>query len=222
MKKIFGIIGGHGAVATSHFQQLLLQEYLAQGSYKDTDFPHTIITNVPLGEINEAGKIKNRESIRQLIDFASQILAPANYTLVLCNTFHIEQEYMEQILPGTFLSLPLLTHARIQQNSYKKVLLVGTELTLENNLHPSTTYTTVQYVSEPLIEAGMKGQTDHPDLTTIVELAKNENVDAIALVCTDLSVFQPKLETLTSLPILDSLLIAAQTIKEKDSTNESL
>lgn len=214
MSNLFGIVGGHGAVATLQFHQLLTSKVLAAGAFKDEDFPNLIITNISGNIINEQGEIDDREKLKKLLTTTAAIFTQAEttHTVILCNTFHSEHKFMEQVFSGQMLLLPELVKKVIKTTGSKKPLVVASQITIDHKLYEDSAYTTKSLYADTLIEAGMKGQTMHPLLHKLVEKAEQEQADSIILGCTDLSVFHTTLQNLTQIPVIDSLEAAADTI----------
>lgn len=214
MVNLFGIIGGHGAVATLQFHKLLTSLALNAGAYNDDDFPNLIITNIGGNIINTQGVITDAKNLKNLLirTEATFTQAGTTHTLILCNTFHSEQKFMKKLFHGQQLLLPELVKKAIITAQHRKPFIVGSQTTLNYGLYESPEYTTINMFAGELIEAGMKNHTTHPLLRTIIKEAEDNSADSIILACTDLSVFHQELQKLTGLPVIDSLAVAANTI----------
>lgn len=215
----FGIIGGHGAVASAQFHIQLIEAFLEDGAYEDEDFPSFIISNLPEKTVNSAGTIINYPQVSQLLSRTVAMMGDIDYLLILCNTFHSPQ--VEIATTAKKLSLPQITAEHAVAASCKRPLVVCTSISTSNNLYDNPEYEVAYYPgADLLIEAGMGGQTDHPTLASIIEEAKQLNCDSIILGCTDLTRFAPQLLTMTDLTVIDSVEAAVHKVKELN--NESV
>jgi aspartate/glutamate racemase len=219
--KTFAILGGHGAVATTHFLNLLTDTYLNDGAYEDEDFPQTIISNLPASVINSAGEIADIANLHKLIQNTAPIFATADHIVVLCNTFHTEQTYMDEAFHGNLMSLPQITRDTIAEQGYRKVLVVGSNATLTHQLYNDSRFIVVPSYNPELITAGMQKKLIPELLYDVIADAVTNQVDSIVLGCTDLSVFADELRKLADFPVIDSVETAVKTLIAIDRKNRS-
>jgi aspartate/glutamate racemase len=140
---------------------------------------------------------------------------------VICNTFHVEEKFMQQVFANKLHSVPALTSQAVVGSEYSKPLIVGSKLTSEDNLYSHAGYIATNMFADELIAAGMKYQTSHPQLTDVVAAAERAGSDCIVLGCTDLSVMADTLRTMTALPVIDSVEAVANHIYNSHTKDES-
>jgi len=221
MKNTYGILGGYGAVATLHLQQLLVKRVLSTGQYADTAFPRMIISNLPEDIINAEGHISSLGSLRTELGKTAPLFQAATDVYVICNTFHVEEEFMQRVFANKLHSVPALTSQAVADSGHSKPLIVGSKLTSKDSLYSHATYTPTNMFADELIAAGMKYQTSHPQLTDVVTVAEQAGSDCIVLGCTDLSVMADTLRTMTKLPVIDSVEAVANHIYNSHTKEES-
>lgn len=214
----FGIVGGHGAVASAHFHTQLIEAYLQDGAYEDEHFPSFIISNYPEKTINSSGEIVDYTKASLLLTQTVQAMRDIDYLLVLCNTFHIPQ--VNITTNARRLDLPKLTVQKAIASAVKRPLVAASSTSNTSRLYDDPEYSPVYVDAGKLIELGMRGTREHPLLQNLVDEAHLSECDSIILGCTDLTRFASQLRNMTNLPVIDSVESAVQKVKELD--NESV
>src|SRR6266550_9243099 len=87
--KTVGILGGMGPVASAHFLQLFIREMQARGAEEDTDFPRTLVLNLPLRSFGIYGAEDKALVAQQVTDGVSWLLdSGAEVVAVPCVSVH--------------------------------------------------------------------------------------------------------------------------------------
>lgn len=214
----FGIVGGHGAVASAHFHTQLIEAYLQDGAYEDEHFPSFIISNYPEKTIDSSGEIDDYTNVSRLLTQTVNAMRDIDYCLVLCNTFHSPQ--VNIATKAQRLNLPQITAQEGVASGAKRPLVVASSTSNKSRLYDNPAYDPVYLDAGQLIELGMRGSKDHPLLSVLIEKARLSKCDSIILGCTDLTRFASQLRTMTNLPVIDSVESAVKKVKELD--NESV
>jgi len=191
-KKI-GIIGGAGPEATYKLHKLIIEKCIAQGNYYDWEFPHLIIDNVPFEDL-VANKLPDKilKQFEESLKFletrgASQILVNCNSIYALINT----DKY-------NIVNLPEQVYQILKKREYTKVGLLATSTTInagvydflfEREIKVKTLNNEDQKGLDNLILNVAKFNPRTRELEEFVDKLKYENIDAIILGCTELSLF---------------------------------
>ncbi|MFH1831864.1 MAG: aspartate/glutamate racemase family protein [bacterium] len=246
MKKI-GIIGGAGPAASALLYKKIIQS--CQQNFncsRDSDFPEIILINYPFSEmLSEKHAQKYKFKIQKELQYCFDKLNSynADITIIACNTLHT---FLGKINIGNLelIDLAQTTLKYATQQKLKKILILGTEQTVQTGLYTNKTLTCAPVNSEQqkivsvIIDNILTGELKTQDaltLTTIIAQAitnnkaaqpetgqkTNTRFDGVILGCTELSVLieQYTLElpeqTQKKITILDPLEIVTEKLTQK-------
>jgi aspartate/glutamate racemase len=215
MEKTYGILGGYGAPAGLHLHQEIIGQTLTAKGHEDLAFPRFILTNLPYNVMTETGIIQDREQFILANEEANKAFTLATDVMILCNSFHRYLGLMDDIYGEKLINLPKRVAEEVVSLGYKKPLLVSSKETIQSGLYVHEDYELVTHYDPKLIDSGMK--TEEPLLALmlpIVKKAEATGADSIIMGCTDLNQYAKKIRKLTSLPVMDSVEIAATIIVE--------
>jgi|TARA_B100002003_G_scaffold142961_1_gene132309 aspartate racemase len=132
MKKI-GILGGMGPEATSDMYMKIIKIFQKKFNAKfDKDFPEIIIYSMPIPDV--VVELDNEKLLISCLTKGVKKLekAGADFVIIACNTVQYYLPEMKKAISIPILSVVEETSKKIQ--NYKKVGLLGTEITLKKNV----------------------------------------------------------------------------------------
>lgn len=215
MEKTYGILGGYGAPAGLHLHAEVINQTLAARGHADLAFPRFILTNLPYEVMTETGEIQDEDEFILANKEAAEAFQLATDVLVLCNSFHRHLPLMEDIYGYKLINLPKRVGAHVAEQEYKRPLLVSSIETIQAGLYLNDSYALSTYYNPEIIKSGMK--TEEPQarlMDLILNEAEKAQADSIIMGCTDLNMYGKSLRRLTSLPVIDSVEVAATIIVE--------
>ncbi|AOV09081.1 aspartate/glutamate racemase family protein [Sporosarcina ureilytica] len=219
-KKMLGIIGGVGPLATMFIGEIIVRRTAAE---KDQDHVNMVITNntnIPdrtafiLGESLENPVPVIVSDAKRLQEAGAEILA------MPCNTAH---SFLDEIQQGTELQVIDMireTAMRAKEKGARRVGILGTTGTISTGIYQGACERLgmeavvpdddVQAVVMSLIYDDIKaGQPADPEKWAIIRQAmKDAQCDEVILGCTELSIVSQELQLKDC---IDSLLVLAET-----------
>lgn len=208
MKKI-GMIGGFGPESTLDYYHLIIKNYIKETNGQS--YPEIIIYSM---DINKLMKLMNNEEWDTLVEWlvsGIEVLhkAGADFAFISANTPHIVFDRVNELSPIPLISIIEETSQYIKAQGIKKVGLLGTKFTMENdffekvcNKNGIQTFVPNEeernYIHEKLmteIELGNFFDETRAGLLNIIKRMIIENsVDGIILGCTELPLILTKSE----------------------------
>ena len=215
MEKTYGILGGYGAPAGLHLHQEIIAQTIATKGHEDLAFPRFVLTNLPYNVMTETGIIQNREEFILANNEANKAFTLATDVIILCNSFHRYLGLMDSMYGEKLINLPQRVAETVVEQGYKKPLLVSSKETIQSGLYVHQGYELATYYNPKLIDSGMKTETPvEAFMLEVIREAEAVQADAIIMGCTDLNLYAKKIRELTSIPIIDSVEVAATIIVE--------
>lgn len=224
MKKI-GIIGGLGPESTVDYYQRIIT--LFKSNHPDLLYPEIILYSVDMNEL--LGIISERKwsvLVQRLVDTVNRIKAAgAQFAVIASNTPHVVFTQLEQEAALPLVSIVKATCDEISAAGYRKVALLGTRFTMEENFYRfpcrERGCTVIvphkeeqEYIHEKLfseIELGIFRDETREGLLSIVKRMHNDQgMDAVILGCTELPLILP--ETAYDIPFLNTTAIHCDAI----------
>ncbi len=202
IKKI-GIIGGAGPLASSLLYNKIVEECYKKVN-RSENFPEIIIINYPFtsGRKKQDSQKQHGVLIKELqycID--TLINTNVNILAIACNTLHVFVENINVNL-DQFIHLINLVKEKIREQRLKKILILGTQTTIQQKLYENSFYisyylsSTDQVVLDLIIEnllAGIIIESDARKLENIMEKTfKEMSFEGVVFGCTDLSILLDK------------------------------
>lgn len=226
--KVIGIIGGMGPTCSANFFQQLIRELNKRGIEQDSDFPEIILISLPLPKThwNETGFIykskKENKPILKKIKYCLKKLKKSDVELIVfpCNTIHYFIDEIEKMTDIPILSIVDVLSEKIKENEYKNVGLFCTESTKELDIYralkPNHMTEEEQKLSTSLIKNIMFGCETNKDKIefkkSLENKYKNENLDAVIIGCTELSLLINQSDT--KVPLIDTSIILAEKLAD--------
>lgn len=204
--KVIGMIGGLGPESTVDYYQRLIHSSRAPGSLAT---PELIIYSVSLEEVLDL--VARREWNQLIYLLAAKIKAlhkaGADFAFISANTPHVVFDDLQAKSPIPLLSIVTATRDKATDLGLKKVGLLGTRFTMEENFFsapfaakgisvvvPPTE--DQEYIHRKLmteIELGIFADETRRGLLAVVErMVERDGVDAVILGCTELPLILEK------------------------------
>lgn len=224
--KIVGIVGGMGPESTSNFYLDLTRMSQRQCSSR----PSVIIDSLPIRFSTEEKFIKDGTGKGEFLRWLTEAIKrlekiEVNFIVIPCNTVHIFIDKLRKITEIPIISITEET-ARICSNKrFKKVGILATKLTIENQLYDKEfekfgikiikISKKDQKELDNIIHKIVIGQTSEKDqkkLEGLIQELKNKGSEAIVLGCTDLQIL---LKKDLRIEIIDSMHALAEATFER-------
>jgi len=205
--KIIGLIGGMGPYASAYFYKLLLEKSGKDyGAKHNDDYPEIVIDSLPVPDfISNTSQL--HEAKRVLISRAKKLkIFGCNIITMVCNTGHILYPDLK-INSGTqLISLIDLMKERVKSLKIKRVGLLATKVTIEQQIYHKELKDTgveiiipdekFQEIQENIIRylIANGGSKDFENILEKItrEFIIREHLDGIILGCTELPLVFPK------------------------------
>lgn len=226
MRKI-GIIGGAGPLASSLLLESIIHECYRHGCENETAFPEIILVNKPFN-ISLCTQIKNGrlmiyDALQTCID---QLLNNGVKTFVVaCNTFHL---FLDGVTTGDghFVKINQATLQAAQRQNLKRLLILGTPLTLHHQLYqhqtiecltpPEEYHVGIEKIINKILAGNVLAEDSARLSTMINKLHGALDFDGVVLGCTELPVLHRKhplqINNLNKTIVLDTIQLLAESV----------
>jgi aspartate racemase len=216
--KTVGIIGGLGPETTAHFYL----EIVFGCSNLSVRRPQILISNVAIPlkiEKEIITEAKNEKNILPfLIHSAKQLEnGGADFIVIPCNTVHLFIKEIKKSVKIPVLSIIEETSNFLRSEKIKKIGLLGTTATINNKLFDKylklngiemkTPNNSSQLKLGEIIHHLVKGEKSRKDKKEFLKIIDKFNVSNIIFACTDLQLFNMKIE---GIKIFDTMEILAK------------
>lgn len=195
--KVIGILGGMGPESTACLYLKIIKIF--QEKYRavyDSDFPEMIILNVPIPDVVENPKKRNKTK-KMLITAVRKIeRSGADFIAIPCNTVTSYISEMQNAITIPLLNIVEETKKIIESDGLKKVGLLATELTIKNKIYEEDDKIEIVTVGESSqkiitqiimnILQGKKDEKDKIQLSKYIAELQCLGAEKIILGCTDL------------------------------------
>lgn len=225
--KSVGVIGGLGPETTAEFY---LEVIFGCQKLNLTHRPLVVVSSVPLLLEIERDLIESNTGKERYIPFLvaeAQRLEKSgvDFLVMPCNSLHVFIDEIRKAVNIPMLSIVEETITYLKNNGLTKVGLISTSATVANNVYEtklreaSIDFATPDDLQkakmDKIIQRLIEGQHLNKDREDILEVAHdlvNQEVDCIALACTDLQLLLPSSE---KVPMFDTMKILADaTVRE--------
>lgn len=225
--KSVGVIGGLGPETTAEFY---LEVIFGCQKANLTRRPLVVVSSVPLLLEIERDLIETNTGKERYIPFLvaeAQRLEKSgvDFLVMPCNSLHVFINEIRDAVNIPVLSIVEETITYLNNNCLTKVGLISTSATVANNVYEAKLQeANIDFATpddfqkakmDKIIQRLIKGQHLNKDREDILEVAHNlvsQDVDCIALACTDLQLLLPSSE---EVPIFDTMKILADaTVRE--------
>ena len=227
--KTIGIIGGASAESTVDYYKYITEEYVKK--YGDFAYPQIIINSVSFQQYVDLMKKSDFEKLNDLLlkeGFRLQN-SGADFIIVATNTFHLFLKKLMNQISIPILSIIDSVKKEIQRDKIKKVVLLGTEHTMNYNLYgaeykgndievivpdPGDRKIIDRIIFEELTK-GLVKEKSKKEFLRIIEKMKERGARGVILGCTEIPMIVKKEDT--DLSVYDTTYIHAM-----DALNYSL
>ena len=200
-KKMIGILGGMGPLASAHlYQQIIAAAQQCYHAEQDTDFPPMMIYNLPLSGFDETG-FSSPDLVKQQLIGGVQKLenAGCDFIVIACNTVHYFYEEMRSAISIPIISIIDETARGVKDSGHNTVGLLSSESTkklqiYQKKLAAAEVKTVVvtdeqQKTLNKIILHVMSGLHDYNDkklISTVIQDLCARGAESIVLGCTEL------------------------------------
>ncbi|MSR87379.1 amino acid racemase [Candidatus Peribacteria bacterium] len=217
-----GILGGMGPHAGLRFCELLLQLSIDRyGSKRNADFPHFLLSNLPVPDLISSREDEERTVTMVEAEAKRLEVAGAELIVLACNTMHLFEERFRSAIAVPFLSIIDAVMKNVQRDGRKTVGLLGSMTTMQSTLYsaplqragielilPSPAEQEELTRCVQTIVAHQVGDEERALLRRQMESLHEKGAEAVILGCTEL----PQILTpdTSGIPVYDSLRILAE------------
>ncbi len=225
--KSVGVIGGLGPETTAEFY---LEVIFQCQKLNHIERPSIVIASVPLlFEIERdliASNTGKERYIPFLVNEAKRLeKSGVDFIVMPCNSLHVFIEDIRKAVSIPVLSIVEETAIYVKQKGFSIVGLISTSATVANNVYESKfKENDIKFVTpndlqrakmDKIIQRLIEGQHLNSDRELILEVVNElsgQNVECVALACTDLQLLLP---SGGAVPIFDTMkLLAEATVRE--------
>lgn len=225
--KSVGVIGGLGPETTAEFY---LEVIFGCQKQNTTQRPLLVVSSVPLPFEIERELIESNIGKERYIPFLvteAQRLEKSGVDFIVmpCNSLHVFIDEIRKAVSIPVLSIVEETINYLKENRLSKLGLISTSATVANHVYETKLLETgIAFVTpndlqrakmDKIIQRLIEGQHLNKDREAIQEVAHDlaaQNVDCIALACTDLQLLLP---SSGQVPVFDTMKILADaTVRE--------
>ena len=225
--KNLGIIGGLGAGTTAEFYLKIIFDCQ---KLNKVHRPLIVISSVPCPYKTESDFVlenKNKEKYIPLLVGEAKRLEKAkmDFLVMPCNSLHCHIDEIRSAVKIPVVSIVEETIKHIQKNCYKKIGLISTLATVQNQVYEKEfvknkiDFLTAEGLEQAQINKVIKNlitgiylNSDREILLAVIENMKERGAEAIALACTDLQLLLPQND---NIPIFDTMSILANVSVDK-------
>lgn len=219
--KSVGIIGGVGPETTAEFY---LEVVFGCQKLDLDQRPLVVVSSVPLlFEIERDLIISNKGKERYIPFLVSEAQrlekSGVDFIVMPCNSLHVFIEEIRQAVNIPVLSIVEETISYLKANEFSKIGLISTSATVANHVYETKLLEAgIEFATpddlqkakmDKIIQRLIEGQHLNNDRENILAVAHDlakQNVDCIALACTDLQLLLPSSD---KVPIFDTMKLLA-------------
>ncbi len=220
--KSVGVIGGLGPETTSEFY---LEVIFQCQKKNDKQRPLIVISSVPLLFEIERDLIATNTGKERYIPFLVEEAkrlekSGVDFLVMPCNSLHVFIDEIRESVSIPVLSIVEETIGYLKSRDFKKVGLISTSATIANNVYEAKfDENNIAFVTpndlqrakmDKIIQRLIEGQHMNQDRELILEVVKElsaQDVDCVALACTDLQLLLPNSDDIV---IFDTMSVLAQ------------
>lgn len=233
--KTIGIIGGIGPESTLDYYKTIIAAF--QTRYADLAYPEIIVYSVNMNELMEFIKTRNWPNLAEWLSEKIDILqqAGAEFAVIASNTPHIVFDEIKAKSPIPLLSIVDATCSKARELGLKKIGLMGTKLTMEEDFYKKPFVSKGISVVVPSeneqqlihhrlfseIELGIfKDSTREELLGIVMRMVDDSGIDSLILGCTELPLILT--ESKYNIPFLNTSAIHCESIISKCIEGEKI
>ncbi len=221
-----GVIGGLGPETTAEFYLEVIFQCQKQNNLQR---PLVVVSSVPLLFDIERDLIATNTGKERYIPFLVEEAkrlekSGVDFLVMPCNSLHVFIEEIRAAVDIPVLSIVEETIAYIKQNNFKNMGLISTSATLANNVYETKLKEKgLSFVApndlqraklDKIIQRLIEGQHLNHDRELVLDVVKDlseQDVDCVALACTDLQLLLPKSDKVHIFDTMD--VLARATVK---------
>jgi len=223
MTKHILIIGGMGPQASVELHRRVLTVASGKNAFMGHHFPRITHLSLPIREFRSTTKHAD-QAIAQISDaISSVLLEKVDHAVIACNTAHLFKEAVEAQLQGRLRSLRELAFDEVQQLGAKRVGLLASTVTLQEQLYEQPLQEAGKVVIKPTLKeqslveqligrviAGHETTRDRIEINKLSQALINRGCHVVILGCTELSVLNRR----PSRNIIDPMSLAAKALND--------
>ncbi|WP_298834354.1 amino acid racemase [uncultured Planococcus sp.] len=231
MKKL-GMIGGTGPESTVDYYQSIINKFQEQTGSQET-LPELLIYSINMYKIFDLLETGQEEELAEYLAAAVLSLerAGADFAVISANTPHIVFDQVQQKVNIPMVSIVEETYQKARQLELRKIGLLGTQFTMENDFFKEPfkingkeifvpNEREQQYIHEKIVkelEQGIVNEETKKEFLAIVErMIEQHEIEGLILGCTEFPmIFKP--EDL-SIPQLNTVEVHVAKIVEMMTT----
>ena len=220
--KSVGVIGGLGPETTAEFY---LEVVFQCQKINHEQRPSIVIGSVPLLFEIERDLIASNAGKERYVPFLVEEArrlekAGVDFLVMPCNSLHVFIDEIRKAVIIPVLSIVEETISYLKNENFKTVGLISTSATITNNVYETKfKENDISYVTpndlqrakmDKIIQRLIEGRHLNDDRELILETVDDlagQNVDCVALACTDLQLLVPNS---TEVPIFDTMKVLAE------------
>jgi aspartate racemase len=219
LKPAIGVIGGLGPQASALLYKLIIYRARLHTDLRDTaDYPRVVLLSTSIPNYLASGEAQDPKIMAKVIGLVAEEVmlleqSGAIVNCIACNTAHLALEQLQSVTSVPFLSIMELMKNAL--SNFKRPGLLCTCLTkqthLYDNVHPNIFIPNDDVLQQAEVWIfklldGSLSDVDARDLRTFVSEYKSaNNLDAVALACTELPVIYGEHDDSTVISTLDVL-----------------
>lgn len=222
--KTIGILGGMGPEATAKLYSRIIRKFQNNGAKYDSDFPQIYINSIPLPDVVESVKSKEKiismlvEEVKKLESFGADFIA------IPCNSVFSYYNQMQDSLSIPIINIMEEASEEIKKKGYKKIGILGTKLTIKQRLFDffldnikiiNPTKEQQKEITKIIMNilSGNKTIEDKLKLKLIINDLKNSGAEAVVLGCTELPLILSQKDF--DIELFDTIEIIAKAVLKK-------
>jgi aspartate racemase len=220
--KSVGVIGGLGPETTAEFY---LEVIFQCQKLNDQQRPLIVISSVPLPFAIERDLVISNRGVERYLPFIIKEArrletSGVDFLVMPCNSLHVFINELRDAVHIPVLSIVEATVQYLKQHNFNKVGLISTSATVANNVYEDQfsnngiTYITpndLQHAQmDKIIQRLVAGQHLNQDREVVLQIVKDlaaQQINCVALACTDLQLLLP---TSDDVIIFDTMKVLAE------------
>jgi aspartate racemase len=197
MSKRIGILGGLSYESTIYYYEKINKKYYAD--YKNFNYPEIVIFSLEFQKLIDFGNSKNDEEyFKYLITGISSLEnAGADFIIIASNAPHTFYDKVKAQTKVPIISIAEVTAEEARNQAMKKVLLLGTKLTMQSTFYQTAFQKYGIEIVAPkedeqleidriIFDELVVGTIKEESKNKLLEIISNYEVDGVILGCTEL------------------------------------
>jgi aspartate racemase len=213
-KTKIGIIGGIGPQASAELYRHIIHHAAKKYDAKlNHHYPELVIHSLPLTNFINDSKHADIGKTRLLQALSDLEEIGCNHICIACNTVHLFETDFKNLLGNKFISLTRLVKQELANKKFIRPGFVATPTTVNHKLYGEQIYidSSIQPQILDIINQALGGEitnaTHQKFINIMTHFINQNNLDAVVLGCTELSLLSPGIHV--KVPLISSLHLLA-------------